>query len=99
MGSACPWLAHSLLGSHVPKQVTGGNRGGRIKKTWQLQNALRSISQKEVTVLGLEGPAGVSRGDRAWVGGRGADVAAEVTGEILALWDHVLNSDCITGDF
>ena len=32
-GSACPWLAHSLLGSHVPKQVTEGNRGGRIKKT------------------------------------------------------------------
>lgn len=65
---------------------------------------LREASRKEMPVLGLEESAGAFWGDRGLVGQVGVGVGREIwlqkeAGDILAPWDHVLNSDCITGDF
>lgn len=55
-------------------------------------------------MLGLEESAGAFWGDRGLIGQVGVGVGREIwlqkeAGDILAPWDHVLNSDCITGDF
>lgn len=98
-GQCLPLACSQSAGEPCPQT---GNR----RQSWredQEDMAAPECSEKHLSeggnCAGARRPSRSFQGRQGLGGGRGADVATEVTGEILALWDHVLNSDCITGDF